>query len=87
MKCAAISETGGGFVDKAEKSWYKFQDQDIPVLEGTKGPKAYLTPLSKLSSVVRGLKSVNQIRIYVSEENRQEAENMIQFLKENRKGT
>ena len=75
-----------GFVDKAEKSWYKFQDQDIPVLRGTKGPKEYLTPLSKLSSVVRGLKSVNQIRIYVSEENRKEAENMIQSLRRTRKG-
>lgn len=75
-----------GFVDKAEKSWYKFQDQDIPVLQGTKGPKEYLTPLSKLSSVVRGLKSVNQIRIYVSEENRKEAENVIQSLRETGKG-
>ena len=75
-----------GFVDKAEKSWYKFQDQDIPVLQGTKGPKEYLTPLSKLSSVVRGLKSVNQIRIYVSEENRKEVGNMIQSLRKTQKG-
>ena len=75
-----------GFIDQAEKSWYKFQDQDIPVLQGTKSPKEFLTPLSKLSSVVKGLKAVNQIRIYVSEENRKEAENMIQSLRESAKG-
>jgi hypothetical protein len=75
-----------GFVDEAEKSWYKFQDQDIPVLQGTKGPQEFLTPLSKLSSVVKGLKSVNQIRIYVSEENRKEAEKTIQALRQTGKG-
>lgn len=75
-----------GFVDKAERSWYKFQEKDIPVLQGIKGPKEYLTPLSHLSSVVKGLRSVNQIRIYVSQENRKEAENMIQSLRETCKG-
>lgn len=75
-----------GFVDKAEKSWYKFQDQDIPVLQGTKGPKGFLTTLSHLSNVVRGLKSLNQIRIYVSEENRKEAEKTIQALRDTGKG-
>ncbi len=75
-----------GFVDKAEKSWYKFQDQDIPVLQGTKSSKEFLTPLSKLSSVVKGLKSVNQIRIYVSEHDRKEAENTIQALRDTGKG-
>ncbi|MGA8830118.1 MAG: hypothetical protein ACLQT6_16315 [Desulfomonilaceae bacterium] len=75
-----------GFVDKAEKSWYKFQDQDIQVLQGTKGSIKSLTPLSRLSSVVHGLKSVNQIRIYVSEENRNEAEKTIRSLKPAREG-
>lgn len=75
-----------GFVDQAEKSWYKFQDQDIPVLQGTKGAKVFLTPLSKLSSVVKGLKSVNQTRIYVPNEKRKEAENVIQSLREADKG-
>ncbi len=75
-----------GFVDKAEKSWYKFQDKDIPVLQGIKGPKKLLTPLSHLSSVVQGLKSVSQIRIYVSEEERKEAEETIQALREAHKG-
>jgi HD superfamily phosphohydrolase len=75
-----------GFVDKAEKSWYKFQDQDIPVLQGTKSPKEFLTPLSELSSVVKGLKAVNQVRIYVSEENRKESEKTIQALRETGKG-
>ncbi len=75
-----------GFVDRAEKSWYKFQDQDIPVLQGIKGLKEYLTPLSHLSTVVQGLKSVNQIRIYVSEENRDQARKAIQGLRDTEKG-
>ncbi|AFM22873.1 HD domain-containing protein [Desulfomonile tiedjei] len=75
-----------GFVDRAEQSWYKFLDKDIPVLQGTKNTRQFLTPLSKLSSVVNGLKSVNQIRIYVSEENRKEAEKIIEALPGRGKG-
>ncbi|MFH0822092.1 MAG: HD domain-containing protein, partial [Pseudomonadota bacterium] len=75
-----------GFVDRAEKSWYKFEDQDIPVLHGTPSPRGFLTPLSKLSSVVKGLKSVNQIRVYVSEQNRKEALDKIHALRETGKG-
>lgn len=57
-----------------------------PVLQGTKGPKESLTPLSRLSSVVHGLKSVNQIKIYESKENRKEAEKTIQALRHTGEG-
>jgi len=50
--------------DLAQNSWYKFQSADIPVLKRN-GNREEIESLSKLSSVVRELKSINQIRIYV----------------------
>jgi hypothetical protein len=39
-----------------------------------------LTSLSKLSSVIRGLKAVNQIRIYVPSEKREECRSKVEAL-------
>lgn len=53
------------FVDRAERSWYKFDNTDILiVLRDTIGGKN-VEKLSQKSSVVSGLKAVNQHRIYV----------------------
>ncbi len=53
------------FVDRAEESWYKFGDADIPVLLSPGRRDERVRTLSERSAVVRGLKAVNKIRIYV----------------------
>lgn len=51
--------------DSAEKSWYKKEDGDIPILlNPEKGPRK-LNSLANCSNVVKCLKSVKQQRIYV----------------------
>jgi len=74
-----------GFVDNPEQSWYKFEREDIPVVRIPKVGAAASTYLSRLSTVVNGLKSVNQVRIHVSEENRKEAEEKVESLRKERK--
>jgi HD superfamily phosphohydrolase len=61
----------------ASKSWYKFQklnDEILVVKDSGKKKKLNSAPLSYLSSVVKGLSSVNQSRIYIPQEKREEAE-------------
>lgn len=63
----------------ANKSWYKFQklnDEILVVKDSGRRKKHTTVPLSLLSSVVKGLHSVNQSRIYVPIEKREEAEMM-----------
>ena len=59
-------------VRDASKSWYKFSKDEIRVRtsEGTSGPSV---PLANRSSVVNGLKTINQRRIYVPSKNQQAA--------------
>jgi uncharacterized protein len=61
--CAALGELLS-FRDHAEKSWYKLADEDVPI-ERRIGDRTIVTPLSVLSSVVRGLTPVRQLRAYV----------------------
>lgn len=56
------------FVDEAEKSWYKLKKQEILIENGSKSK-----PLSEISSVVRGLDTVKQHRIYVPFEAKEQA--------------
>jgi hypothetical protein len=56
----------------AEKSWYKVGPTDIPVLTEERSPR--VIPLSELSSTVRNMDPVHQIRLYVRGEDRDEAE-------------
>jgi HD superfamily phosphohydrolase len=58
--------------DNANASWYKFEKLDIPLVirEGT---QERVENLSRYSSLVRGLKSVSQMRVYVPLKNRNEA--------------
>lgn len=69
------------FVDKAENSWYKFDATDIPILvrPGKEGEE--LITLSKQSSVVSGLKAVNQTRIYVPYKKRDIANKKVDELR------
>jgi HD superfamily phosphohydrolase len=69
------------FVDKAENSWYKFDATDIPILIRPGKNDEELTTLSKLSSVVSGLKAVNQTRIYVPYEKQKEADKKVETLR------
>lgn len=51
----------GACLDLAENSWYKLEDEDIPLLtrENT------IIPLSVWSNLIAGLKPVSQLRVYV----------------------
>ena len=53
------------FIDEAEKSWYKFGNEDVVVKYEDQNKS---TTLSHFSSVVKGLKPVGQKRIYVKNE-------------------
>lgn len=73
-----------GFVDKAENSWYKFEAADVPVLRRPGERGEHLLGLSQMSSVVSGLKSVNQTRVYVPYEKRDEAMSVVDGLSRRR---
>jgi len=67
------------FLDEAESSWYKFEKEDVRIYwKEEQGEK--LAPLSSLSNVVRELKPVNQLRIYVPYHKREEAVKIIKNL-------
>jgi HD superfamily phosphohydrolase len=70
----------GAIVDTAENSWYKFDSADIPILLRPGEGDEELTVLSRLSSVVSGIKAVNQTRIYVPYEQRKEARHIVEQL-------
>lgn len=61
------------FVDFASGSWYKFESADIPFLLHPGHKDEQLTTLSTISSVVKGLITVNRTRIYVSMDKKDEA--------------
>ncbi|AEE91891.1 Metal dependent phosphohydrolase [Tepidanaerobacter acetatoxydans Re1] len=69
-----------GFIDTAEKSWYKVGDEDILISE-EKGDSKY-APLSQYSSIARNLVPNKQIRIYVPYENKQEIKEQIKKYRE-----
>jgi len=68
------------FVDTAASSWYKFDSADVPILLRPGRGDEELTTLSRLSSVVNGLKAVNQTRIYVPYKKRVEARAVVERL-------
>jgi len=84
-----VSSTLGdlvGFEDTASSSWYKFDSADIPVLLRPGQGDEELTALSRLSSVVKGLKAVNQRRVYVPYHKREEARKKVQQLRKEKEG-
>lgn len=58
-------------IDEARKSWYKFKNEELYISD----EKNRCVPLSSISNVVKGLKSVNKIRIYVPLEEKRQAKN------------
>lgn len=70
------------FVDKAESSWYKFESADIPILLRPGQGDEELTKLSRLSTVVSGLKAVSRTRVYVAIENKEEARERVRVLRQ-----
>lgn len=72
------------FVDKAEKSWYKFESADIPILLRPRQKDEELTKLSNLSTVISGMKAVSKTRVYVPIENKEEAREKVRALRQKR---
>lgn len=72
------------FTDTAESSWYKHDENDIPILVRPGEKNETLTPLSSLSSVVSGLKPIARRRIYVPEEKKDEARGIVSKIKKNK---
>ena len=66
--------------ERADKSWYKDQEFDIPILPEPKGQKAYR--LSRYSSFVAKVEPIKQIRLYVLKEDRDEANRRLEAIKE-----
>jgi HD superfamily phosphohydrolase len=62
----------------AGKSWYETGLPDIPVVDDHN--PADVKPLSKYSSVVRGLKANNQVLLYVTRENFDLAESKVREI-------
>jgi HD superfamily phosphohydrolase len=65
----------------ASKSWYKTGPADIPVIDDHNA--ADVKPLSKYSSVVRGLEANNQVFLYVAPEKFDLAERKVQGVTAN----
>lgn len=64
----------GGYVDKADNSWYKFEKSaDIRVATKDGGIDSAPVQLSARSSLVRALEEVTQRRVYVPREHKQKA--------------
>lgn len=72
-----------GFIDSAERSWYKKGNEDIPIVE-VKNSK--WRPLSEYSNIVKNLVPCKQKRIYVSYEERDRIELEIKKFREGLKG-
>jgi HD superfamily phosphohydrolase len=65
----------------AGKSWYETGLPDIPIIDDHN--LADVRPLSKYSSVVRGLKANNQVLLYATRENFQAADGKIREMTKN----
>lgn len=68
-------------VDNPKQSWYKFDDTDIPIVLRGDQKEARITKLSDESSVVKGLKPVNQSRIYVRLDDREEQQMVVEQIR------
>ena len=55
----------------AEKSWYKVDETDIPIRSDNAAKQ--IVPLSKLSSVITGLKPIRKRMVYCSPDDKTEA--------------
>ena len=62
----------------AEKSWYRIGPADIPVISEDGAGK--VSPLSQHSSVVHGIEAVHQTRLYVRDQDRSQAAQLLQNI-------
>ena len=65
------------FEDRPQKSWYALGSTDIPIVGRTEREKEVVTRLSERSTVVSGLKAVNQRRIYSTLEQQEECRKIV----------
>ncbi len=72
------------FVDTAEKSLYKFDNSEVWILRDARRGTDSVDSLSNLSSVVRGLRAVNQRRLYVPMAQRDHCRKVVERLTGNR---
>ena len=63
--------------ESAAKSWYKTGETDIPVLGRDR-----VAPLSEYSTVIRGMKSNNQVLVYSRKEDMEECLELIKGIEE-----
>jgi uncharacterized protein len=69
----------GGYVDKADNSWYKFdKSADIRVATTDRGIDSAPVPLSERSSLVRALEEVTQRRVYVPWDSKEKAKKALE---------
>lgn len=68
----------GGWVDKADSSWYKFEKSaDIRIATKDEGLDTNPVPLSTRSSLVKALEEVTQRRVYVPLEGKEKANKLL----------
>ncbi|GAB4298428.1 MAG: HD domain-containing protein [Myxococcota bacterium] len=64
------------FIDTAENAWYKFEQAEIKILRHNNNNEE-VTLLSKMSHVVKGLKTVQKKRIYCPKDKRDDYEKLL----------
>jgi hypothetical protein len=69
------------FIDLSKKSWYDPNNEDIMILKSD-SLSDKVTPLSQLSSVIHGLSTVNQYRIYVESSRSESVREKVKLLKQ-----
>jgi uncharacterized protein len=67
--------------ESAAKSWYKTGEPDIPIVDDH-NPED-VRPLSRYSTVVKGLKAINQVFLYVAPEDFDSAESKVREITKN----
>ncbi|MCP4157285.1 MAG: HD domain-containing protein, partial [bacterium] len=71
-------------IDTATSSWYKLGEKDIPILLRPNEADEELVYLSKLSSIVRGLKPIEQTRLYVPPERKEKALEIVSKIRKSK---
>lgn len=69
-------------VEAAEKSWYKVDETDVPVQSDNPGNQ--VIPLSRLSSVIAGLKPIRRRMAFCSPEDQEDARQIVNNLRKNK---
>jgi len=69
-------------VEDAEKSWYKVDETDVPVQSDNPGNQ--VIPLSRLSSVIAGLKPIRRRMAFCAPEDKEDARRIVNNLRRNK---